>query len=357
MPIQRIPRYVLLLEDLTLKTPTDHLDYRDLASACIKLKVFVVKELFFVCADDWFWPQEITSHINDRKRDADRFKIMFELDKTFQPPIPGVLFVGLFRFSRFSFKNRFNSTSSTYHLFWTAQRSFCQGQTQTLLFFSLLRLAGQVLAAQTRQNHGAFSQIDFRCNLATARSLAWLIIFVFCFALQMERCKVVDVADFATVKHSFQLVHPSASLLLAATSESKKRQWVQSATAASARRSSQTVKSSNPVHRTRSETFTSSEAKAPSTSFETLTERPAGERAAVGSAVRLIPGRRRSSSIDFEPEHVREKKGRLKLTGADRLGAVANDSSRPCNADADGEVQFQCRNNWRGLKIACHLGV
>jgi len=55
MPVQRIPRYNLLLADLTKNTWEDHPDYADLTSAT-KLMV------------------EIATHVNKKKKEADNIK-------------------------------------------------------------------------------------------------------------------------------------------------------------------------------------------------------------------------------------------------------------------------------------------
>jgi hypothetical protein len=52
MPIQRLPRYVMLLEDLLRNTPKDHADYDDLATALAKV-------------------QEVADYVNEKKREAE----------------------------------------------------------------------------------------------------------------------------------------------------------------------------------------------------------------------------------------------------------------------------------------------
>ena len=52
MPVQRIPRYVLLLADLLKNTPEDHLDYSDIKASVVKTK-------------------EIADYVNEKKREAE----------------------------------------------------------------------------------------------------------------------------------------------------------------------------------------------------------------------------------------------------------------------------------------------
>ena len=50
-------------------------------------------------------------------------------------------------------------------------------------------------------------------------------------AFDMYRARVVDIADFATVRHALQIIHPQASLLLSTTSNSQKTLWLNALTA------------------------------------------------------------------------------------------------------------------------------
>eukprot|EP00727_Mastigamoeba_balamuthi_P012485 m51a1_g786 putative domain containing protein (416) ;mRNA; r:625356-627153 len=62
MPIQRIPRYVMLLQDLVKHTPASHADYDKLCSALSKV-------------------QEIAVSINEKKRDAESQAKILEIDE------------------------------------------------------------------------------------------------------------------------------------------------------------------------------------------------------------------------------------------------------------------------------------
>lgn len=62
MPIQRLPRYVLLLQDLLKNTPPDHIDYEQLDSACTQMK-------------------EVTDHVNKGKREAEGLSEIFNIQE------------------------------------------------------------------------------------------------------------------------------------------------------------------------------------------------------------------------------------------------------------------------------------
>ncbi|KAJ6226626.1 faciogenital dysplasia protein [Anaeramoeba flamelloides] len=61
MPVQRIPRYVLLLKDLVKNTQSYHLDYPNLVNALDKIK-------------------EIADYVNDTKREAENMKSTLEVE-------------------------------------------------------------------------------------------------------------------------------------------------------------------------------------------------------------------------------------------------------------------------------------
>jgi hypothetical protein len=67
MPVQRIPRYVLLLEDLLKHTETSHPDYANIQLASSKVK-------------------EISLQINSKKGQTELFHRAFELDKMLTLP-------------------------------------------------------------------------------------------------------------------------------------------------------------------------------------------------------------------------------------------------------------------------------
>ena len=67
-PIQRIPRYVLLLRDLFKHTPTSHPDYIDLAVACEKM-------------------EELASLVNRRKMESDRNRDVMRIQTDIYPPL------------------------------------------------------------------------------------------------------------------------------------------------------------------------------------------------------------------------------------------------------------------------------
>lgn len=60
MPIQRIPRYVLLLNDLCKHTKKSHLDFSDLRKALLKMK-------------------EVAGYVNEHKRDAENLNAVLNL--------------------------------------------------------------------------------------------------------------------------------------------------------------------------------------------------------------------------------------------------------------------------------------
>jgi len=62
MPVQRIPRYVLLLTEMVRKTPKDHPDYKDLEAALSKI-------------------QEVAETMNASKRDAENIHKIHEIQK------------------------------------------------------------------------------------------------------------------------------------------------------------------------------------------------------------------------------------------------------------------------------------
>ncbi|MDP2438845.1 MAG: hypothetical protein Q8P67_24130 [archaeon] len=67
-PIQRIPRYVLLLRDLCRNTPTSHPDYVDLAVACEKM-------------------EELASLVNRRKLESDRSRDVMRIQAEIYPAL------------------------------------------------------------------------------------------------------------------------------------------------------------------------------------------------------------------------------------------------------------------------------
>eukprot|EP01117_Protostelium_nocturnum_P008257 TRINITY_DN2949_c0_g1_i2.p1 TRINITY_DN2949_c0_g1~~TRINITY_DN2949_c0_g1_i2.p1 ORF type:complete len:564 (+),score=206.30 TRINITY_DN2949_c0_g1_i2:98-1789(+) len=71
MPIQRIPRYVMLLEDLLKNTPENpmHRDRAELSEALMKMK-------------------DVAKMINDKKREAENFQVLVTLYNQLDPQIP-----------------------------------------------------------------------------------------------------------------------------------------------------------------------------------------------------------------------------------------------------------------------------
>jgi hypothetical protein len=68
MPIQRIPRYVMLLEDLLKHTPNPHVDYENLAAALNKMK-------------------EVAITINEKKREVESFAIVIDIYNRLEPKL------------------------------------------------------------------------------------------------------------------------------------------------------------------------------------------------------------------------------------------------------------------------------
>jgi len=68
MPIQRIPRYVLLLEDLLRNSPEGHIDYEDLKNALAKMK-------------------EVAITINEKKGEVENFAILVNIYNRLEPKI------------------------------------------------------------------------------------------------------------------------------------------------------------------------------------------------------------------------------------------------------------------------------
>ncbi len=70
MPVQRVPRYNLLLKDLFKHTWTDHLDYENLKQAVAKV-------------------QDIAGFLNEKKREAENMAALTELAQTISgnPPV------------------------------------------------------------------------------------------------------------------------------------------------------------------------------------------------------------------------------------------------------------------------------
>jgi hypothetical protein len=71
-PIQRIPRYVLLLETLLKYTRRSHEDYEPTMAALCRIK-------------------EIADLINQKKREVDNFQELLVLSRKIDPPIPGLV--------------------------------------------------------------------------------------------------------------------------------------------------------------------------------------------------------------------------------------------------------------------------
>jgi len=66
MPIQRIPRYVLLLEDLVKHSPEPHIDHKSLVQALMRMK-------------------EIASLINEKKRESESFAYIVDIYNRLEP--------------------------------------------------------------------------------------------------------------------------------------------------------------------------------------------------------------------------------------------------------------------------------
>jgi hypothetical protein len=69
----RIPRYVLLLQNLANVTPPTHPDSRNIALALARIK-------------------EIADLINQRKREFDSFNELLQINQLIEPPIKVLLF-------------------------------------------------------------------------------------------------------------------------------------------------------------------------------------------------------------------------------------------------------------------------
>ena len=63
MPVQRIPRYNMLLRDLVKHTWEDHMDYTALTQAVARV-------------------EDIAGFLNDKKREAENVATMLELEQT-----------------------------------------------------------------------------------------------------------------------------------------------------------------------------------------------------------------------------------------------------------------------------------
>jgi hypothetical protein len=68
-PVQRIPRYILLLDALVAHTPTTHTDYADLRQALDVMKRF-------------------TESANQTQRNYERYQAILRLHELLQPQIP-----------------------------------------------------------------------------------------------------------------------------------------------------------------------------------------------------------------------------------------------------------------------------
>jgi uncharacterized membrane protein len=68
-PVQRIPRYILLLDALVAHTPTTHTDYADLCQALDVMKRF-------------------TESANQTQRNYERYQAILRLHELLQPQIP-----------------------------------------------------------------------------------------------------------------------------------------------------------------------------------------------------------------------------------------------------------------------------
>lgn len=72
MPVQRIPRYILLLDALVAHTPTTHIDYADLCQALDVMKRF-------------------TESANQTQRNYERYQAILRLHELLQPQIPNLV--------------------------------------------------------------------------------------------------------------------------------------------------------------------------------------------------------------------------------------------------------------------------
>jgi hypothetical protein len=110
MPIQRIPRYVLLLEDLAKQTPEDHVDHTNLIDALARMKA-------------------IAKLINEKKREAESFTKLVEIYNRLDPPVEV-----RHQFHQANYPQGLMPATSTIH-----QRGHSEGRRGTVRVFPFLR--------------------------------------------------------------------------------------------------------------------------------------------------------------------------------------------------------------------------
>jgi FYVE/RhoGEF/PH domain-containing protein 5/6 len=71
-PIQRLPRYVLLLDDLLANTPEYHCDHDALRRAVTAIRA-------------------VSTHVNESKRDAENFDALLAVHRSLVPPVDQLL--------------------------------------------------------------------------------------------------------------------------------------------------------------------------------------------------------------------------------------------------------------------------
>jgi len=169
MPVQRIPRYELLLRDYIKHTWRDHQDYAALGTAIQSI-------------------QQVNKYINDKKKESDLKHRMEEV----QEKLKG---------------NREN-------LLQTHRRFIMEGAMKDL---------------DSGEDRHFFLFNDIL--MSTSRKKALLkntFLYNYQYSIQLDDAEVIDVPDSGTVKHALQLKVGSKGYLLCCTSREEKLSWLTS---------------------------------------------------------------------------------------------------------------------------------
>jgi len=94
MPIQRTPRYVMLLEDLVKHSPDDHIDNKNLSEALKKMK-------------------EVAALINEKKAEVENFKMLVDLYGKLEPVLESLCEPH----RRFVFEGELKEEGKTFYFF------------------------------------------------------------------------------------------------------------------------------------------------------------------------------------------------------------------------------------------------
>jgi len=168
MPIQRTPRYVMLLEDLVKHSPDDHIDNKNLSEALKKMK-------------------EVAALINEKKAEVENFKMLVDLYGKLEPVLESLCEPH----RRFVFEGELKEEGKTFYFF----------------LFNDIMLKVQEKGSKDNKKYKLLLHIN------------------------LTNIDIVDIQDDkkTKIKNTFQLSNKSKgkTILLSAKSPEEKTVWIQ----------------------------------------------------------------------------------------------------------------------------------